>query len=67
MERRRRSRALVVSWALVGFRGLGDYPDLSGGRDRMDERGYTVYALGVDLGLSPSVAWVLWGGSRSRS
>ena len=54
---------LVVSWAIVGFRGLGEYPDLVRRlSDRMDERGYTVYALGVDLGLSSSVAWVLWAG-----
>ena len=52
---------LVVSWAVVGFRGLSDYPELVRRlSDRMDERGYTVYALGIDLGLSPSVAWALW-------
>ena len=44
---------LLASWAVVGFRGLGDYPELVRRlSDRMDERGYTVYALGVDLGLS---------------
>jgi alpha-1,2-mannosyltransferase len=52
---------LLVSWAIVGFRGLGDYPDLIRRlTDRMDERAYTVYALGVDLGLSAGVAWALW-------
>ncbi|MGH3078609.1 MAG: glycosyltransferase family 87 protein [Gaiellaceae bacterium] len=53
--------ALFASWAAVGFRGLADYPDLARRlSDRMDERGYTVYALGVDLGLSHGVAKALW-------
>jgi Glycosyltransferase family 87 len=52
---------LLASWAAVGFRGLADYPDLARRlSDRMDERGYTLYALGVDLGLSPGVARTLW-------
>jgi hypothetical protein len=52
---------LALSWAVVGFRGLADYPDLVRRlADRMDERGYTVYALGVDLGLPDAVAWALW-------
>jgi hypothetical protein len=52
---------LFVSWAVVGFRGLADYPDLVRRlTDRMDERAYTVYALGVDLGLPEAVAWTLW-------
>ena len=52
---------LFASWAVVGFRGLADYPDLVRRlTDRMDERGYTVYALGVDLGLPKGVSWALW-------
>ena len=52
---------LLASWAAVGFRGLADYPDLTRRlSDRMDERGYTLYALGVDLGLSPGLARALW-------
>ena len=52
---------LLASWAVVGFRGLSDYPELVRRlTERMDERGYTVYALGVDLGLPDSVAWALW-------
>ena len=52
---------LFASWAVVGFRGLSDYPELARRlSDRMDERGYTVYALGVDVGLSPALAWALW-------
>lgn len=53
--------ALLVSWAAVGFRGLTEYPDLARRlSERMDERGYTVYALGVDVGLAPGLARVLW-------
>ena len=53
--------ALLLSWAVVGFRGFTEYPDLVRRlSDRMDERGYTVYALGVDLGLAPGVARALW-------
>jgi alpha-1,2-mannosyltransferase len=52
---------LVLSWALVGFRGLLDYPGLvSRLTDLMDERSYTIYALGVELGLPTGAAWVLW-------
>jgi alpha-1,2-mannosyltransferase len=52
---------LFASWAVVGFRGLSEYPDLVRRlSERMDERGYTVYALGVDLGLPASLAWALW-------
>ncbi len=52
---------LILSWAAVGFRGISDYPDLVRRlTDRMDERSYTVYALGVDLGLPASAAWMLW-------
>jgi glycosyl transferase family 87 len=54
---------LLASWAVVGFRGLADYPELARRlSERMDERGYTLYALGVDLGLSPGVARALWAG-----
>jgi alpha-1,2-mannosyltransferase len=54
---------LFLSWAVVGFKGLVDYPDLVQRLgDRMDERGYTLYALGVDLGLAEEVAWALWAG-----
>jgi hypothetical protein len=53
--------ALVASWAVVGFRGMTEYPDLVRRLgERMDERAYTVYALGVDLGLSPALSRVLW-------
>jgi Glycosyltransferase family 87 len=52
---------LLVSWAIVRFHGLTDYLDLVRRlSDRQDERAYTVYALGVDLGLPAGVAWTLW-------
>jgi alpha-1,2-mannosyltransferase len=52
---------LFVSWAVVGFRGLADYPDLVRRlTDRQDEQAYTLYALGVDLGLPQGVARALW-------
>jgi hypothetical protein len=49
------------SWAVVGFRGFTEYPDLVRRlTDRMDERAYTLYAIAVDLGLSEGLAWALW-------
>ncbi len=52
---------LFVSWAVVGFRGITDYPDLVRRlTDRMDERSYSVYALAVDVGIPAGVAWTLW-------
>ena len=55
---------LLASWAAVGFRGLGDYPDLVRRlSDRMDERGYTIYALAIDLGIPSNIAWALWFGT----
>ena len=52
---------VLASWAVVGFRGFTEYPDLVRRlSDRMDERSYSVYALGVDVGLPASIAWGLW-------
>ena len=52
---------LLLSWAIVSFQGFAEYPDLVRRlSDAMDERGYTVYALGIDLGLDPRLAWGLW-------
>ena len=52
---------VLASWAVVGFRGFAEYPDLVRRlTDRMDERSYSVYALGVDVGLPAGVAWGLW-------
>ncbi len=53
--------ALFLSWAAVDFAGFNEYPDLVRRlSERMDERGYTLYALGVDLGLSAEVVWAVW-------
>lgn len=50
-----------ASWAVVGFRGLTEYPELvSKLTDRMDERSYTAFALLLDIGASVEVAWALW-------
>lgn len=52
---------LAASWAVVGFRGLRDYPELVGRlTDRMDDRAYSVFALAVDLGAANALAWALW-------
>jgi hypothetical protein len=52
---------VLASWAVVGFRGFTEYPGLVRRlTDRMDERSYSLYALGVDLGLPESVAWTMW-------
>jgi alpha-1,2-mannosyltransferase len=50
-----------LSWALVGFRGLADYPGLLHRlSDALDSRSYTVYALGLDVGLPSGVSRALW-------
>jgi len=53
--------ALVVSWAVIGFAGVGDYPDLLRRVQELEEgQAYTVYALALDLGASDGVARALW-------
>jgi alpha-1,2-mannosyltransferase len=53
--------ALFLTWAAIGFRGLTEYPHVLGRlSDAMDERAYSVYALGVDLGVAPGVARAAW-------
>ena len=52
---------LLITWGAIGFRGVVEYPDLVRRLgERMEERSYTVYALGIDIGLAPGVARVLW-------
>jgi hypothetical protein len=52
---------LLVTWGAIGFRGMVEYPGLVRRLSEvMDERSYTVYALALDLGLSDSLAKVLW-------
>lgn len=54
---------LLGSWAVVGFHGLAEYPELVRRLgERMNERGYTLYALGLDLGFPEPLAWALWAG-----
>lgn len=52
---------LVVSWAAIGFAGLLEYESLLRGlSDAMDEWGYSVYALALDLGAGNTFAKALW-------
>ena len=52
---------LAASWAVLGFRGLVDYPEVVGRlTDLMDDRGYSVFALALDLGVPTDGAWALW-------
>ena len=52
---------LLGSWAVVGFDGFGSYPGLLRRlSDVMDDRGYSVYALLVDLGAPSAPARALW-------
>ena len=49
------------SWAVIGFAGLLDYPDLLRRLGNlMDEWGYSVYALALDLGAGHGVSKALW-------
>jgi alpha-1,2-mannosyltransferase len=51
----------LASWAVVGFRGLSEYPDLAREvSERQDHLGYTVYALAFDLGAPSPLARGLW-------
>jgi hypothetical protein len=52
---------VFVTWGAIGFRGLLDYPGvLNRLSEFMDGRTYSVYALGLDLGVAPTVARLLW-------
>jgi hypothetical protein len=52
---------IVLSWAVIGFAGIGDYPDLLQRVQELEEaNAYTVYALLLDLGASDGVARALW-------
>ncbi len=52
---------LLVSWAAIGFTGLLEYESLLRELgDRMDEYGYSVYAIAHDQGASDMLAKGLW-------
>jgi alpha-1,2-mannosyltransferase len=52
---------LLVSWAVIGFAGLVDYPDLVRRlEDTVGEDSYTLYIVGLDLGLPSGAARGLW-------
>ena len=52
---------LVVSWAAIGFAGMTDYPDLARTlEETVGEDSYTVYIVGLDLGLPSPVARGIW-------
>jgi len=51
---------LAVSWAVIGFAGLVDYPDvLRIARSLWADDGYSVYALALDAGASDRAAGLL--------
>lgn len=53
--------ALLIPWAVIGFAGLADYPELLRRLQEIERtQGYTVYALALDLGASATIAGVLW-------
>ncbi len=52
--------ATAISWALIGFAGLTDYPKLLRVLSDVEEgRGYSLVAVGLWLGLTPTMARVL--------
>ena len=52
---------LALSWLVIGFAGMADYPELLRRLDRaVGEDSYTVYIVGLDLGLPSVAARALW-------
>jgi hypothetical protein len=52
---------LAVSWAVIAFAGVADYPDLLRRVQELEERNaYTVFAFALDLGASEGLARALW-------
>ncbi|MGH3111052.1 MAG: glycosyltransferase family 87 protein [Gaiellaceae bacterium] len=52
---------IVASWAVIAFAGVSDYVELLRRlQDIEREQGYTAYALGLDLGLTPGAASAVW-------
>jgi len=53
--------AVFLSWAVIGFAGIADYPELLRRLQALERsQGYTLYALALDLGASAIVAVALW-------
>jgi len=52
---------LLLSWAVIGFAGFEDYPELVRKLERaVGEDSYTAYIVGLDLGLPSTAARVVW-------
>jgi Glycosyltransferase family 87 len=52
---------LLLSWSVLGFDGLLDYPELLRKLERrVGEDSYTAYIVGLDVGLPSSVARTVW-------
>lgn len=52
---------LFMSWGVIGFAGLKDYPELLRRLQELERAdGYTVYALVLDLGAPARVAATVW-------
>jgi hypothetical protein len=53
--------ALVASWAVIGFAGFGDYPELVRKLEQaVGDDSYTAYIVGLDLGLPSTAARLVW-------
>lgn len=52
---------LLFSWAVIGFSGFVDYPDLLRRlEEAVGDDSYTAYIVGLDLGMPSTVARVTW-------
>lgn len=52
---------ILVAWAAIGFAGLADYPALARRlNDLQAPHAYTLYALGLELGLGAAAAKIVW-------
>jgi alpha-1,2-mannosyltransferase len=55
---------LIASWAVIDFAGMTDYPDLLRRlEDTVGADSYTLYIVGLDIGLPPPAARALWIGA----
>lgn len=52
---------IVSSWAVIGFAGLTEYPELMRRlQDAVGMDSYTLYVVGLDVGLPSPLARLLW-------